>query len=153
MTLRVRESLGNVSDEEVRRYESELKISFPEIYRKFLLQYNGGVPEPALFTVSRWGKTLVNRFFGISKNDPDDFIIRNAAVRRRLPGNSFAIADDPGGNTIILIYDGPNKGKIYFWDHEEESGPTGEDASRFPNVHYLADGLKELLDSLEQASD
>src|ERR1035437_5414671 len=131
MTLRVRESLGNVSDEEVRRYESELKISFPEIYRKFLLQYNGGVPEPALFTVSRWGKTLVNRFFGIS----------------------LAIADDPGGNTIILIYDGPNKGKIYFWDHEEESGPTGEDASRFPNVHYLADGLKELLDSLEQASD
>ena len=63
MIVSMQESLGNVSNQEINRYESKLEIGFPQSYRAFLLQYNGGMPEPALFTVRGWGTTLVNSFF------------------------------------------------------------------------------------------
>lgn len=62
----------------------------------------------------------------------------------RLPIGFVPIGCDPGGNVICIGTDEEFTGRIYFWDHEEES----EDPDDMSNVHLIADSFSEFLDQL-----
>ena len=53
------------------------------------------------------------------------------------------IARDPGGNQILLAFAGPNEGKVYFWDHEEEPAMPN-----YSNCHLIADSFREFIEGL-----
>jgi hypothetical protein len=55
--------------------------------------------------------------------------------------------DDPGGNAICLGIRGPHRGKVYFWDHEEEPDPDEWDGQveTAGNLEVIAESFAEFL--------
>lgn len=57
------------------------------------------------------------------------------------------IADDPGGNLFVINVDKTGDfGKIYFWDHNNES--DGEPQPYYGNVHFIANSFCEFIGQL-----
>jgi SMI1-KNR4 cell-wall len=53
------------------------------------------------------------------------------------------IAEDDGGNLICISCSDNDKGKIYFWNHEEEN----ED-DLTANLYFVSNSFNEFIDSL-----
>lgn len=60
-----------------------------------------------------------------------------------MPQGFFPIACEDGGNIICLILSGTMAGKVYYWNHDEESQPP-----TFNNAYKIADSFENFLDSL-----
>jgi hypothetical protein len=127
--------------------EKSLNIELPEFYRNFLLKYNGGRPVPDGFKFK--GKTkgsMVDGFFGIHNQKYNNLRDELETYKNRIPYNFFPIARDPGDNLIAIAVSNPNKGSIYFWNHERENEIDG--SYDFSNVILIADSFDEFLDNL-----
>lgn len=133
--------------------EHRLRIKLPEDYRQFLLEHNGGHPEPSGFSFVEGSDGLTDSgvawFLAVHKgtasnfeNDFNVYKVRN----RRLPDNLVPIARDSFGNRICMSFDGDDKGAIYFWDHEIEAD-EGEEAT-YRNCYLIAPTLQQFLDGL-----
>jgi hypothetical protein len=63
--------------------------------------------------------------------------------RGRLPPGTMAIAQDPGGNVILLEVSDPSRERVLFWvkDYEVEEGQT----PGFDNVGFIAESFDDLL--------
>lgn len=68
--------------------------------------------------------------------------------RSILPDSVLAIADDGGGNLICLAVKGENRGRIYYWDHEEAEQEQGT-APTFQFLQPIADSFDEFIDKFE----
>jgi anti-sigma B factor antagonist len=55
--------------------------------------------------------------------------------------------DDPGGNLICLGVSGPDRGRVYFWDHECEPDPDEWDGrvETAGNIHPITRSFAEFL--------
>lgn len=95
------------SKAEVQEAEDELGVAFPKDYRKFLLKYDGAVPEENALgddiTVS------VDRFVSVA-----DLSKRTSGVEG-FPKNAWAVAECPSGD---FIYIEKSRQDVFFWDHE-----------------------------------
>jgi hypothetical protein len=123
-------------------------VTFPEPYRRFLRETNGG-GLVSRSNVLRWKVGLtrhadaVERFFRVSakRTGPDDLRDVLRTYRDRYPGDTLPIATHDG-DLLLLGTKGKNLGKVFFWSHHEENGPT------YDNVTRIADSLDELIRSL-----
>lgn len=137
----------NVEESAVIALEQFLKFRLPDDYRQFLLDANGGRPEPNAFPLQdnpndTFG--LIERFFSLGNDDSDHDLIDNLAVfQNRVPSDLLPIAFDPGGNIICLGVSGEKKGGIYFWDHNDESMP-GEEPD-YHNIYFIAPSFDEFI--------
>jgi hypothetical protein len=72
----------------------------------------------------------------------------------RMPNEVLWIMDDPFGNAICLTVKGQNRGRVYFWDHEDEPDEewdgTIEDT---PNLQLLADTFADFVAGLHPNDD
>jgi cell wall assembly regulator SMI1 len=138
-----------LSSEDIDAVEQRLGIKLPGDYRAWLLKHNGGRPEPAGFRyklkTGLYTDSAVAWFLAIHDGRFSNFEreTRWRKAQNRLPGELVAIARDPFGNLICMSFGGADKGKIYFWDHEEE-GPEPS----YDNCHLIADSLQEFLEGL-----
>ena len=142
----------SLREEDIRTFELQLGISLPDDYRRFLLAHNGGQPEPGAFPVFSFAVgdyAVLNRFLGIRQGEYEDLANYYVNVfRGRIPGDLLPIASDPGGNLICLSVAGPDRGRVYFWFHEEESD-EGQSPG-YSNIYFIADSFSALLDSLTE---
>jgi hypothetical protein len=122
--IRILEQGSKISDNEIRELEDTLGYSLPNDYRTFLLTYNGGRPEPDVFNYeirkNEIRSSSVRNFFCVDKEGMDAFNEILLVYAGRLPKDMFPIAYDSCGNLICLCIAGEHRGRIYFWDHEEE---------------------------------
>lgn len=139
-----------VTEADVRNVEQLIGARLPEDYREFLLRYGS---DHAYFnqTVAISHPAHPDGFFGIDhflgavpreNSYCYDLLARYAEDRSILPDGVLTIADDGGGNFICLAVSGENRGRIYYWDHEEaEQGivPT------YQFLQPLADSFDEFL--------
>ncbi|MGY0692379.1 SMI1/KNR4 family protein [Virgibacillus sp. FSP13] len=142
--VKIIDSHKKLTLEEIDLFEVENNVKLTKMYKEFLLQWNGGFPEPSLFWISNeQGVSVLNKFYGIGDfySNLEDYI---DIYEFRLPYGFIPIADDPGGNAVCLGTIDPYYEKIYFWDHEQES----EDLDYMKNMHFLADNINEFLDKL-----
>ncbi|MGH3737561.1 MAG: SMI1/KNR4 family protein [Micromonosporaceae bacterium] len=141
-----------LANEDLDAFERRTGRVIPAPYRAFLLQHNGGYPDPSDFLIKGDGQTpelmgTVEQFLGVGTDDEYAEMERYLTLYRdRIPGDYFPIAQDPGGNVICMATEGTDAGKIYFWDHEEEA-EEGQPASR-QNLYLVASGLEEFLQHL-----
>lgn len=63
----------------------------------------------------------------------------------RIPDNMFPIANDDLGN-LILVVKRPERGKVYFWDHEMEVA-EGE-IPDYSNLTLISDSFDDFINSL-----
>ena len=145
------QSYFQTTPEALEEFEKKWNILFPEDYKTFLLQQNGGKPEVTIFPITNnpsGNKGIITDFFGINTYDSNDLnsVFETYKSTHRLPQSYFPIAQDPGGNLICLSYGGENVGKVFFWDHEGEY-EEGEQPG-YRNMYLIADTLPQFLDSL-----
>lgn len=139
--------LEKVSLEEVKVFEDKVGLVFPDDYKKFLIKHNGGTP--SLDNFNFYGKeegSTIKRFFGVTSNSKNsvDWILD--VYEGRLPKDFLPVADDLGGNLILLDCSFEQKG-VFFWDHEEEA-EEGEEPT-MDNMCYLSKNFDSFLSALE----
>ncbi|WP_106495641.1 SMI1/KNR4 family protein [Lentibacillus sp. Marseille-P4043] len=147
--VKVTDSHKKLTLEEIGQFEMKNNVKLTKKYKEFLLQWNGGYPEPSLFWISNeHGVSVLNKFYGIGDlySNLEDYI---DIYEYRLPDGFIPIADDPGGNAICLGTENPYYEKIYFWDHEQES----ENPDDMTNMHFLADDINEFLNKLYEDNE
>lgn len=143
-----------VSSADLEKVERAIGRKFPEAYKKFVLKYNGGRPEPSEFQVTwdgqdwadGWETNSVAWFVSFHKGGLTDFLDYYDTFKSRIPRDMAPIAHDPGGNLVLLAIDGPDSGKVYFWMQDYEAvDDTPPDRS---NIGFIAQGFDQFLDLL-----
>lgn len=150
-----------VNPGEIDQLEQELGMSLPTDYRRFLLMFNGGQPEPSgfyfegkpagygsMFEGPRRYDSECEHFFGFNDVTWKSLRWNRAVLADRMPPELLPIGDAIGGNVICLGIAGPNRGKIFFWEHEEEVD-EGEVAG-YQNVYDVAESFDAFLNSLQE---
>lgn len=118
----------------------------PADYKKFLCEINGGDPDEShsVFKINDLeGYSNVRMFFGIVPNK-----WRNIFCTHHIPINTLAIGCDDCGNLILISVYGKDRGKVYFWDHENQCNSDGNPDYR--NMILLANSFNDFLDSLHE---
>jgi hypothetical protein len=137
------------SRQEIDSFEQRMSIKLPLEYRNWLLKYNGGSPRPRVFRAGsgpeQW-TSCVAWFYAIYEGRLSNLereITTFKIKETRIPKDLIPIADDPGGNQICLGYEGPNLGKVFFWDHERECDGS------YDNCYLIANSFNEFIASLK----
>lgn len=151
--MRFVESFGSCENKKIKELETNYNLSFPMEYKHFLEIYNGGVPEKDVFNFKDTNDgSILYGFFGFDSNSKRlDIAYRYMMAKRRIPSNTFPIADDQGGNLILLSVKGPDYGKVYFWDHDWEAN-DGETPD-YSNLTLIADSFEEFINNLKSEDE
>lgn len=142
------EQYGPLAEDRLHRLETALGQRLPDDYRAFLIEHNGGQPEPSLFTISEEeGSDVVQEFLGLH-DGPRFLQLDNtwADHREWMPETLLPIALDPGGNMVCLGVSGEERGAVYFWDHELAPGEGGIET--FENSTPIAASFAAFVDGL-----
>jgi hypothetical protein len=146
---------GPTSREAIATFEVKWKVRLPDDYKLFLLSSNGGVPIPNQIMVPTWEHcgAVVDFFYGI--HDGPRFRLERAfdVYADRIPGDLIPIAADTFGNVVCIGWKGKRRGKIYFWDHEDELDENGLSRQDYTNVFLVANSLDEFLNKLHEHTE
>jgi SMI1 / KNR4 family (SUKH-1)/A nuclease of the HNH/ENDO VII superfamily with conserved WHH len=141
----------------LQNIETKKICELPKEYREFLLAYNGGKPYWNCFEMANYfldGRSDFDsvRFFysicldsnAVTKNY--DIFEMMRVHQNRIPDELLTIATDSLGNEICLCVKGEKYGKIFFWDHEEES-PRGQEPW-WDNIYLIANNFTGFINGL-----
>jgi hypothetical protein len=120
-----------MSEGELDAIEKGLGVRLPEPYRCFLTTYGASMPRKLVVynpvkrlppEISTSGKGNVATFYGTISDVDDAYSLqrRMQFFSGRIPANLIPIADDGGGNQILLGISGQEAGKVYDWDLQNE---------------------------------
>lgn len=143
----------NNTTEKIKIFEKLIENELPSGYKEFLLNYNCIAFEqyvvfPFLELYPRDEKSMIDIFFGLLSGDSYDLMENYNDYQGRMPSDFIPIASDPGGNILCISVSNSSKGRIFFWDHEDEE--IFEDGScTNQNIYLVAESFDELIDSLE----
>jgi hypothetical protein len=137
------------TEEEVHLLEAELGRSLPDQYRRFLLTSNGGNPDRHAVATAPF-EIEVRRFYSIGSIDGFVGVDIRWALNGSgpFPSGHIPIGEDQGGNSFILALDGPDRGAVYFWDHELELDQPNPEIPTFEPATKLSDDFDGLLDAM-----
>ena len=138
------------------RFEAELGTSLPDDYQRFLIACNGGYLGGSLSydsgTPGRHSEVLLHHVGGFREESHFSLESARAGYQAsddvRIPLELLWIMDDPFGNAFCLGLRGEARGRVYFWDHEEEQGPVS--LAEAENVIPLAGSFTDFVAGLKQ---
>ncbi len=145
-----------LNQEVLTEIEKKINHKLPKEYKEFMLQYNGGAPVPSAFRIQWSGQEwaegdeagLLEYLFSIYDEPAVNFLKNYITYNGRIPKDTIAIANDPGGNVILLGTGESNEGKVYYWDHNHEIDEEEEEEPDYRNVGLIANSFNEFIDSL-----
>lgn len=143
---------GAADPARVAMLEAKLGTRLPDDYREFLLEHNGGRPKPAEFVFARrtgpYTDSLVDWFLALYDGEHSNLETVCGWLVNRVPDNLLPIAIDPFGNFVLLGLAGEHRGKVYFWDHENEPIRQPD----WSNIDLIADSFDAFLRGLTPVS-
>jgi hypothetical protein len=146
----------SLNRQHVARVERQLGRTFPTELVSFYLLFNGGIPNRTHFFIGRAGGSEIREFFTIGSRSTRR-TLQQAFVDHRdiLLPRMIPIAEDVGDNKILISAEGPDRGRVYFWDHEKMG--IAHDKPNDPQawetaVRPIADSLREFLHDLREES-
>ncbi len=144
MELEFSDEGAPVQDAELDAFESKVGVRFPAEYRAFLKSHNGGRVRPATLRAHPNGR--IKSFVSIGPPVDATYYWQTFKIPKepRMPPEHIPIARCDGGNLLTLVIDGPTRGQIFYWDHEEEGGDT----YTYDNLTLVAANLDDLLANL-----
>ncbi|ATB40254.1 hypothetical protein CYFUS_005702 [Cystobacter fuscus] len=153
MSVIISESKAPLSANDLANVERELGVVLPDDYKSFMLQHNGGTTEPDGFAIrwregqkgaDDWKTSTLSRLYYVWNERLSNLVRNNKTTfKDRIPSDTITVGADAGGNQILLVVSGLNKGKVLFWvkDYEASDGDT----SGYDNVGVLADSFEEFI--------
>jgi hypothetical protein len=154
--MKIEKKTPSINNDDLIKQEQYLECKFPEDYREFLLEYNGGIPSKNILSfIEKNNKTedYIDIFFGICDDDIYGLKSNNNSYINRIPSNTIAIACDPGGNLFLISIRGEDYGQIYFWDHEEEVDWNSDQEADYSNLTPVAKSFTDLINNLKDISE
>ena len=143
----IQESYPALRPEQLDEVERGLEVVFPEEYRAFLAEHNGGHPQPEAFRMPSGDVEMVDRFLGIRPGEHNDLTRYVGVYQARVPRELVPVAHDSFGNLICIGVRGAYTGKVFFWDHDREV-EEGEEPD-YENVALIAGDFEEFLEMFE----
>jgi len=148
--IEIKESGEPLTEADIADFERYLGCPLPRDYRKFLLNHNGGTPEPDGFSLVYWGGKSEDdqvSFYGLGPSVREGHNLRwtQECFKGRIPSELLPIGDDPGGNQLCLCIHGKQSGSVHFWDHELEHVPP-----TYKNTAMLAPSFLEFVNGLHE---
>ena len=153
MIKRMTEGGPPISYADVEQLEASIGRILPDDFKRFLIQFNGGRPEPNAYPLLGLDKNpycVVHIFFGIDRPFESGNLEWNFEVMNgRIPDNLFPIACDDGGDLLCLSLYGDDAGSVVFWDYYAEHFPPAYD-----NVYRIpgADSFSAFIELLQYYS-
>ena len=160
---------------EVSELESSLGAEFPETYRHLLARYGAaGFERYVKFPVVKGVSVMdmmkgempaeiallpFGMFYGSDANGYG-LIKHIKTYMGRMPESLIPVGGDGFGNQICLCISGQQRGKVYWWDHENEwdeddyeddYGEPMPPEAKFQNVYLVAESFDEFFRKLEVA--
>jgi hypothetical protein len=147
----------------LEQFESQIGRRLPEDYREFLVRCNGGYAAGAVVfqgptPEGNTADACPNHIGGF--REESHFSIEAAhenyqADEVRIPKALLWIMDDPFGNAICIGLTGPHRGRIYFWDHENEPDPEGWDGEveTSGNIDLMANSFTAFVAGLQRVEE
>ncbi|PCJ11402.1 MAG: hypothetical protein COB04_19135 [Gammaproteobacteria bacterium] len=140
---------GKATEEKIQRFESMIGCELPIEYRNYLAKYNGGKPIPSNFDLENEEGLTLHTMNSLSFDGKYyDHAWTYETFKGRIPKQLLPFGDDPGGNQICIGLKGKYKGKVYFWDHEEDNL-----IFKFKGVSLVAESFNEFIDGLYEYID
>lgn len=135
----------NVSISDIEQLENELNIKLPEQYKHFLLECNGGTPEPEFFCTKYVGEHT-HSFCDISYVINSTFNCwKEEDLAYRVPKTMIKIAVTSGSEDILLGVGKDSYNKVYILiSSGEVSEELDEDE---PEIWLVADSFDEFINS------
>ena len=137
---------GDLTTQELEKYEEKLGVLLPEDYKKFLLLTNG-VRSKKHFVWIRyesgmWEKIIPEIFLAVGAKESWAALSNSlGGSEEAWPQGYLGIAYDPGGNHLLLNLNKDDNfrpfGSLYFLDHE--------DLPELNNLRYVAPSFKSYL--------
>ncbi|MGL4426213.1 MAG: SMI1/KNR4 family protein [Alphaproteobacteria bacterium] len=153
MNINMEKHYGPLENDVLNTVEQFWGFKIPQNYRNFILVYNGGVPEKTFFLFKgRENGSILTHFFGFTSKG-DNILIVAKDMGKRYMNSMLPIADDACGNRILLSVKGPDRGKIYFWDHEMEADTDNGETPDYSNLTLVADSFDEFIQNLKSEDD
>jgi hypothetical protein len=150
----VRDQKRQPTKAETEDLERRLGGSLPPTYADLVDEYGGTAFEKRVkFPITApcsWGaRGSVNVFFGfLDEEDVYDLRWNLNTYEGRVPRELLPIANDPGGNLVLLGIRGENEGRLFFWDHENEQQPGPDGNVGYGNICLVASDLDAFMNSL-----
>lgn len=146
--------------EKLEAFEKAIACKLPPDYRRFLVACNGGYVGGALWFMGPTpeGKKAdagVHHVGGFRAQSYFSLTSNRKMYGERIPRELIWIMDDPFGNAICLGVLGKYRGKVFFWDHENEPDETTWDGSAGSagNVELLANSFTDFVAGLIPLND
>ena len=138
-----------IDESRMRLLESRIGCGLPEDYREFLMLHNGGRPiERGFQFVMRNGKhsnSVIDWFLSLHDGEASNLESCLENLEDRIPPDVLPIARDPFGNVVLIGLRGGARGKVYFWDHEEEPDSQPD----WSNIDRIADSFDAFMSGLK----
>ena len=144
----------------LKRFEATIGQRLPDYYREFVIRCNGGYgcgyvqfhgPTPD----GHAADACMNHVGGFREESYvslDSNFENYQKYEIRIPWDLIWIADDPFGNAICVGISGVHRGRVYFWEHENEPDPNDWDGivETAGNIDLLANSFAEFLAGLQK---
>src|SRR5690242_19528347 len=125
--MNIENSYSPLDKSEIEAFETEIGHGLPEPYKPFLMQHNGGEPEPSYFCYKQQigdefleNCSRVQVFLGLTYSEAYELMWTLNIFKHRVPINFLLIAENGTGGLIYISLYGDDEGSIYFWDMELE---------------------------------
>jgi hypothetical protein len=150
-----------LSEADIEQAEANLGVRFPDDYRRFLLELNGGRPEReySAFPFRTGGGSVVHTFVGIKpalkSNDLERTTLDEWDTEDYpMPRTLIVIGDDVYGDILCLGVAGEELNKVYFRDMDRlpENPPT-KPWAMMKGYFKVADSFAEFLSLLGPVDD
>jgi hypothetical protein len=139
---------------ELAAFERAIGRSLPDDYRRFLVACNGGYVGGSLWFKGPTpeGKAAdagVHHIGGFRKEWHFSLPEHRDCYNGRIPAALLWIMDDPFGNAVCVGLSGPHRGRVFFWDHENEPDDDWDGAVESAgNLRLLANSFTEFVAGL-----
>ena len=147
-TLHFDEQGAPLQDADLDAFEQRVGVRLPIEYRSFLKMHNGGRVEPSTLCMEAGAYSTGHIQYFLSIGPPMNvepkWEMFKDPARARMPPEHIPIAKCEGGDYLTLVVDGPKRGQIFYWNHEEEA----DEAYTYDNLYFVAASLDDLLAGL-----
>lgn len=154
------DTLPPAPQDQLDAFEAHVGHRLPDDYRRFLIACNGGYVGVRSFWfegLSPDGRevgTGVHHIGGLRQESYYSLFWNRECYEGRIPDALIWIMDDPSGNAICLGVSGEHRGRIYFWDHEDEPDDDWDGrVETAGNVELLANSFAEFVTGVRDEDD
>jgi SMI1 / KNR4 family (SUKH-1) len=146
--------------DQLAAFEAQLGQRLPDGYRRFLVACNGGWLGDRFLEFEGLGPdngdvgAMLWHIGGLRPETHYSLVWNRECYRGRIPDSLIWIMDDPSGNAICLGVAGGRRGRVYFWDHENE--PDDDWVGSFAtagNIELLANSFTDFVAGVRDTED